>query len=144
MQAEFLKQLTIEKKEVVFNKASDEAIAYISNILNHDKLSALAGNTKVSFNDVYSGFEKEVLTLCREKIDDKEQVDFTESKVKMAVFAIVKHYIRERTLNTGKRIDDRKEKDIRSLYCEVGMLPRVHGTGLFWRGDTQVLTTVTL
>ena len=62
----------------------------------------------------------------------------------MATFSIVKHYIRERTLETGKRIDDRKEKDIRSLFCEVGLLPRVHGTGLFRRGDTQVLTTVTL
>jgi len=62
----------------------------------------------------------------------------------MAAFSIVKHFIRERTLETGKRIDDRKEKDIRSLFCEVGLLPRVHGTGLFWRGDTQVLTTVTL
>jgi polyribonucleotide nucleotidyltransferase len=35
-------------------------------------------------------------------------------------------------------------EDIRPLYCEVGLLPRVHGTGLFRRGDTQVLSTVTL
>jgi len=144
MQADFLKKLTINKKEVVFNKPSEEVIAYLSNVFNQEKLSALAGNTKVWFNDIYSGFEKEAIELCKDKIADAEQADFTESKVKIATFNIVKHYIRERTLETGKRIDDRKEKDIRSLYCEVGMLPRVHGTGLFWRGDTQVLTTVTL
>lgn len=144
MQAEFLKKLTITKKEVVFNKPSEETIAYLTNILNEEKLNALAGNTKVSFNDLYSSYEKEALELCKDKIEDKEQVDFTETKTKMAVFNIVKHFIRHRTLDTGKRIDDRKDKDIRPLYCEVGLLPRVHGTGLFRRGDTQVLTTATL
>lgn len=144
MQIEFLKMLTIDKKEVTLNKPSKETIIYVSNILNHDKLSVLAGNTKVSFNDIYSSLEKEAIEICKEQIDDKLNADFTETKVKMAVNSIVKHYIRERTLDTGKRIDDRKEKDIRPLYCEVGMLPRVHGTGLFRRGDTQVLTTATL
>jgi polyribonucleotide nucleotidyltransferase len=51
----------------------------------------------------------------------------------MAVFNVVKHFIRERTLSTGKRVDDREIKDIRPLYCEVNNLPRVHGSGLFWR-----------
>ena len=62
----------------------------------------------------------------------------------MAVFNTVKGFIRSRTLATGKRIDDRQIKDIRPLFCETDNLPRVHGSGLFWRGDTQVLSTVTL
>ena len=144
MQTEFLKKLTISKKEVIFNKPSEETIAYVSNIVNKEKLEALVGNTKVPFNDLYSSYEKESIALCKEKIEDSENTDFTEGKIKMAVFNIVKHYIRERTLQQGKRADDRGAKDIRPLYCEVGLLPRVHGTGLFWRGDTQVLTTTTL
>jgi len=52
--------------------------------------------------------------------------------------------LRHRTIETGKRIDDRDQKEIRPIYCEVDNLPRVHGSGLFRRGDTQVLTTVTL
>ncbi|HBB04230.1 TPA: hypothetical protein DCZ39_05055 [Patescibacteria group bacterium] len=56
----------------------------------------------------------------------------------------MKYFLRHRTLDTGKRIDDRDQKDIRPIFCEVGALPRVHGSGLFRRGDTQVLTTVTL
>lgn len=47
IQAEFLKKLTVTPKQVTFNKPSDDVIAYVSNILNNDKLSALAGNTKV-------------------------------------------------------------------------------------------------
>ena len=42
------------------------------------------------------------------------------------------------------RIDDRKQEDIRPLYCEIDVLPRVHGSALFRRGDTQILSTVTL
>jgi polyribonucleotide nucleotidyltransferase len=144
IQNEFLKKLTIQKKEVVFNKPSEALIAYISNILTWEKLDAMTGFGKESFNDLYYKYEKEVLDICKEKIADPEQEDFTESKVKMAVFHVIKYFIRSRTLQTGKRIDDRGEKDIRPLYCEVGVLPRVHGSGLFWRGDTQVLNTTTL
>ncbi len=143
-QTEFLKTLKPELKEVVYNKPSEDLIAFVSNILTKDKLDALAGNTKVPFNELSSQYEKEVLEFCKEKIDDPEQEDFTEIKVKMAVFNVIKKFIRQRTLATGKRIDDRDQKDIRPIYCEVGLLPRVHGTGLFRRGDTQVLTTVTL
>lgn len=143
-QEKFLKTLKPELKEIVYNKPSEDLIVYVGNILTQDKLDELAGNTKVPFNTLTSQYEKEVLELCKEKIDDAEQPDFTEIKVKMAVFNVIKHFLRHRTLDTGKRIDDRGEKEIRPIYCEVGMLPRVHGTGLFRRGDTQVLTTVTL
>ena len=62
----------------------------------------------------------------------------------MAFFNTTKYFIRGRTLNTGKRVDNRTQLDIRPLYCEAGLFERTHGTGLFWRGDTQVLSTVTL
>jgi len=80
-----------------------------------------------------SQYEKEVLELSKEKIADSEQEDFTETKVKMAVFNVIKKFIRARTIETGKRIDDRDEKEIRTIYCETGLIPRVHGTGLFRR-----------
>ncbi len=143
-QTEFLKKLEVKAQNVVYNKPSEELIAYISNILTKDKLQALTGNSKVPFNDLSSQYEKEVLELCKEKIADTEQTDFSELKVKMWVFNVIKYFLRHRTLDTGKRIDDRDQKDIRPIYCEVGVLPRVHGSGLFRRGDTQVLTTVTL
>lgn len=144
IQTEFLKKLDIHKKEVMYNKPSEELIAYVSKIITQEKLDAMTGFTKVSFNDLFSAYEKETLALCKEKIADAEQTDFTESKVKMAVFYVIKYFIRSRTLKTGKRIDDRDQKDIRPLFCEAGVLPRVHGSGLFRRGDTQVLTTTIL
>ena len=53
-------------------------------------------------------------------------------------------FARELTLDGGHRIDGRGYADIRAIQCETGLLPRVHGTGLFTRGETQVLSTVTL
>lgn len=53
-------------------------------------------------------------------------------------------YAREKTLNTQARIDGRSYSDIRQIHCETGLLPRVHGSALFTRGETQVLATVTL
>jgi polyribonucleotide nucleotidyltransferase len=57
---------------------------------------------------------------------------------------LVKATVRERILNEGIRMDGRGVTDIRPISCEVGVLPRLHGTGLFNRGQTQALSTVTL
>jgi len=55
-----------------------------------------------------------------------------------------KEIIQTGTLKDDKRVDGRAMDEIRQITCEVGILPRVHGTGLFKRGETQVLTTATL
>lgn len=52
--------------------------------------------------------------------------------------------VRERILKLGKRPDGRGPKDIRPIWCEVDLSPRAHGSGLFTRGETQVLTLATL
>jgi polyribonucleotide nucleotidyltransferase len=52
--------------------------------------------------------------------------------------------VRERILSMGKRPDGRTPTDIRPIWCEVGLSPRAHGTGLFTRGETQILSFATL
>src|SRR3990172_5356256 len=52
--------------------------------------------------------------------------------------------VRERILGQGKRPDGRGPKDIRPIWCEVELSPRAHGSGLFTRGETQVMTMATL
>ncbi|HZL20036.1 MAG TPA: polyribonucleotide nucleotidyltransferase [Polyangia bacterium] len=55
-----------------------------------------------------------------------------------------KKHLRELVLNTGRRIDGRATTEIRTITCEVGVLPRTHGSSLFTRGETQSLVTTTL
>lgn len=57
---------------------------------------------------------------------------------------MVEEYIGEMVLKTGKRVDGRSATEVRPLDVAVGILPRTHGTGLFTRGETQVLTVATL
>jgi polyribonucleotide nucleotidyltransferase len=64
--------------------------------------------------------------------------------VKEAFSEAEKKVVRERILEHGKRPDGRAPTDIRPIWCEVGFSPRAHGSGLFTRGETQVLTLATL
>ena len=61
-----------------------------------------------------------------------------------AIDQLEKFVVREYLLNEQRRVDGRRLDEIRPLSADVGLLPRVHGTGLFQRGQTQVLTTCTL
>ena len=60
------------------------------------------------------------------------------------VYAMKKEKIRARIIDKGIRPDGRKLDEIRPIWCEVGMLPRVHGSAVFTRGMTQAMTTATL
>jgi polyribonucleotide nucleotidyltransferase len=64
--------------------------------------------------------------------------------VKEAFAEAEKKVVRARILNLGKRPDGRTPSEIRPIWCEVGFSPRAHGSGLFTRGETQVLTLATL
>ncbi|MFZ5990049.1 MAG: polyribonucleotide nucleotidyltransferase [Bacillota bacterium] len=67
-----------------------------------------------------------------------------EAIISQALYKLEKKVVREYILEENKRVDGRGLGEIRTLSASVGILPRVHGSGLFQRGQTQVLTTVTL
>jgi polyribonucleotide nucleotidyltransferase len=67
-----------------------------------------------------------------------------EREVKAAVRAVIKKLVRRRIVEEGVRIDGRGPRDLRPLHAEVGLIPTAHGSGLFQRGETQVLNVTTL
>jgi polyribonucleotide nucleotidyltransferase len=67
-----------------------------------------------------------------------------EREVKEAVRSLTKKAVRKRIVDDGLRIDGRGPRDLRPLSSEVTVLPTAHGTGLFQRGETQVLNVVTM
>ncbi|MCC7164708.1 MAG: polyribonucleotide nucleotidyltransferase [Anaerolineae bacterium] len=69
---------------------------------------------------------------------------FPASDIALAVDTEVKNQVRTMILNENRRVDGRDTKTVRPLSAEVGLLPRAHGSGLFQRGETQVLTIATL
>jgi polyribonucleotide nucleotidyltransferase len=84
--------------------------------------------------------QKAVAALCAEGSDFEGQ----ERAVKDAVRSLTKKLVRKRIVDEGKRIDGRGLRDLRPVSAEVGVLPTAHGSGLFQRGETQVMTVCTL
>ena len=74
---------------------------------------------------------------------DKKERD-RELIIRNCIDDLIKDAIRDRTVNKGRRMDGRGYSDIRNIWCENGVLPRVHGSAVFTRGQTQALTTCTL
>ncbi len=74
---------------------------------------------------------------------DGEVIDF-EKETSKAVDTVLKKYQQKQILEHERRVDGRKLNETRPISCEVGVLPRTHGSALFTRGETQALTVVTL
>ena len=73
-----------------------------------------------------------------------EQFEGRSGEISAAVRALTKQLVRQRVLSEGTRMDGRGLTDIRSLAAEVAVIPRVHGSALFERGETQILGVTTL
>ena len=82
----------------------------------------------------------EVLTPILDSMSDRPSL----SAVREAFDQAEQSIVRERILSQGKRPDGRTPTDIRPIWCEVGLSPRAHGSGLFTRGETQILSFATL
>jgi polyribonucleotide nucleotidyltransferase len=95
-----------------------------------------------------SGYLKEErgAALDELSIEVREGLDeaFDPEEISSAFDTQLKYSVREQILNQGVRPDGRKTEEIRPISCAVGLLPRAHGTGLFTRGETQVLTVATM
>lgn len=81
--------------------------------------------------------------LIEEYCTDTDDED-REEKVKTIFGELVEQVVQEQIIKENKRIDGRGLKDIRPITCEVGFLPRTHGSALFTRGETQALVVSTL
>ena len=84
------------------------------------------------------------LASLKAEIKKKSADSFSEDEINVAFETQLKSAVRERILRTRRHLDGRQAKEIRPISCEVGVLPRTHGSGLFARGETQVLTIATL
>ena len=73
-----------------------------------------------------------------------EQFPEREQEVADALYGVLKEVMRRHIIDKGIRPDGRKLTEVRPIWCEVGVLPRPHGSGVFTRGQTQVMTVATL
>ncbi len=101
--------------------------------------------TKVEFYSGMTTFKDQVVAEMCTVPEGANAADYPQAASVREAFDMAEQAIvRERILSMGKRPDGRTPKDIRPIWCEVGISPRAHGSGLFTRGETQVLSFATL
>lgn len=126
------------KREVLLSLLPAEVVDLVRRTTGDELRAAIQNPDKAARESGLFELKQEIvgrLSLQYEG-DDKVLADAVEKVIKEQVRAII--------LEEGIRPDGRTPTEIRTITAEVGILPRVHGSGLFTRGQTQVLTTVTL
>ena len=101
---------------------------------------ALSTEGKQARDEAVDAIRDQVLAQLAERFPEEDD----EKALKAAFKSVTKKLVRHRTLTEGIRMDGRGTKDIRTLAAEVEVLPRVHGSALFERGETQILGVTTL
>ena len=88
--------------------------------------------------------DAEALQVMVGEVMEKHKDEFDRKQIEKAADYLSKQMVKEKVLKTKKRIDGRGPDDVRQISAEVSVLPRTHGSALFNRGDTQVMSIVTL
>ena len=114
----------------MFEAVKDFAIEKVRAALDTDDKRIRDERLRPVYEEVHARFDEEYPEEIA-KLDD-------------CLYKLQKYVVRRWLLDDGKRVDGRAIDEIRPLAAEVGLLPRVHGSGMFTRGQTQVLTIATL
>ncbi len=122
----------------VFRDYEDDVFAAVEEIASARVSEAMKISGKQERDEATHGIRQDVTEKLSERFADRT------SEVSAAMKALTKKIVRHRTLAEGIRIDGRGPSDIRELSAEVAIIPRVHGSALFQRGETQILGVSTL
>lgn len=131
-----------EKMDLSIHQVDDQLRARIERVCKEDLLAALRSSDKVARNDQIDAIKKSTL----EQFESADWESFADEKpdILQVMEEIIRDEVRRLITEDQVRSDGRAMDEIRPLSAEVGLLPRVHGSGLFKRGQTQVLSVVTL
>ncbi|HEX3017237.1 MAG TPA: polyribonucleotide nucleotidyltransferase [Caproicibacter sp.] len=143
-------QAIIEFIKGIQKDIGKDKFCYPSNEPDEDMLNAIK---EFAIEDIRKALDTDDKNVRDERlapIYDKVHEKFDEvypdqaAKIDECMYKTQKYVVRRWLLDEQKRVDGRKMDEIRPLAAEVGILPRAHGTGMFTRGQTQVLTVATL
>jgi polyribonucleotide nucleotidyltransferase len=130
-----------KKRDITLNIVPDEILQEAKKLAGNRFIPALLTPGKLAREAACRAIQDEVSARLIEKFGvDK----ITEFVVKDAFYYLQKEAVRGLILNDGKRLDGRGFDDIRPISCEVGILPRAHGSAIFTRGETQAVALATL
>jgi len=145
LQQDFISACGKEKVEVVLDSIPEEIMNKVENAFGAKIAEAAVIFGKQERQDAFDAAEAEMVEMFSQQEDtDLSPWEETERYYKMAFDELIRRYVRDSILRKQHRVDGRGTDDIREITCEIDVLPRVHGSALFTRGETQSLGTLTL
>ena len=135
---EIQKEVGKEKIEFVEFKPDEDVANSVREFASEDLCEALRIADKTDRNNRIDEIEENTLEHFEEEYPEMEK------DIVAVIDEIVKKEVRRLIVEDNIRPDSRKDDEVRKITSEVGLLPRTHGSGLFTRGETQVLTVATL
>lgn len=137
LQEQMREEIGKEKNPGIQHVIAPEILQRVRELTEEPLKELVAGGLeRADRNEQEEAIREQMLAQIDPEIDPEEYVEAFEQ--------VFKDVMRQHILSTGIRIDGRDAHTIRDLSAEVGLLPRAHGSGLFSRGQTQVLSVVTL
>ena len=144
-QQQLAEQAAKEVREYpIFLPYNDAAYNAVAELAEKELGSVYQIADKLERQDADDALKERVKTAIAEKVEAGELNEEILGMVSNAYKAVTKKVVRGRILREGKRIDGRGMTDIRQLDAEVDVVPRVHGSAIFQRGETQILGVTTL
>jgi polyribonucleotide nucleotidyltransferase len=131
------------KREFVAKALPADVKSRVSQLVDAELSTATRVTDKKVRYDGYSTLKKKLAESLLAELGPEKWLE-VEKLVKEEFEERKAHVVREFVLKDGKRIDGRDTKTVRPIMCEVGLLPRVHGSALFQRGETQSIVATTL
>ncbi|HMA58967.1 MAG TPA: polyribonucleotide nucleotidyltransferase [Halanaerobiales bacterium] len=145
-QKKMQKEAGLEKQDISLVNNVDEKIEkLISDFATNRLREAINTVKKQERSEQIDELKEDAKEYLAGKLEDYEEKEEEYNKMVEAAFDdLTKKLVRKMIIEDGKRPDGRSYDDIRPIWCEVGNLPRAHGSAIFTRGETQALSVVTL
>ena len=143
-QEEIAKEISKEKMEITLLQVDADLEKEINETYQARMVEAIQTEEKLAREDNIDALKEEIKAFYEEKFEEDEESAKWMKEVRQILEDMEKNEVRRLITIDKVRPDGRKIDEIRPLASETGILPRVHGSGLFTRGQTQALTTCTL
>jgi polyribonucleotide nucleotidyltransferase len=136
---ELANRVGVKKREVVLRTVRPEVLAVAKDIVGTAILGAVLTPKKLEREAAVDGLKDKMADTLKQKF-----TDVTDFEINDSMYRVESEAVRTSILKNNKRPDGRGAKEIRPIHCEVGLLPRTHGSAIFARGETQALVLTTL
>jgi len=140
-QLDYVSNFDIEKREADVATPREDLKEIVSNVITGEMLDNVKGKTKKEINKKIKELKEKLTTHFTSDIEEGE---ITEKELFRELQLLLEKRMRKNILEKGERIDGRKLNEIRPISVYADVLPRVHGSAIFRRGETMALTITTL